>query len=84
MAQAKLNQGEIAGIRLLADLFVIRDLEKNVLAKNEHVKPHIKALEQRLKKTVPKVFAAEAELQKQIHLVRAQWLREWEGLDNGE
>ncbi len=84
MAQAKLNQGEIAGIRLLADLFVIRDLEKNVLGKNEHVKPHIKELEQRLKKSVPKVFAAEAELQKQISLVRAQWLREWEGLDDGE
>ncbi|MGI2222344.1 hypothetical protein [Shewanella oncorhynchi] len=84
MARAILNRGELAGIRLVADLFVIRELEKNVLAKNEHVKPHIKALDQRLKKAVPKVFAAEAELQKQIHLVRAQWLRELEGLDDGE
>ncbi|MFB2661808.1 hypothetical protein [Shewanella mangrovisoli] len=84
MARAKLNQGEVAGIRLIADLFVIRELEKNVLGKNEHIKPHIKELEQRLKKSVPKVFAAEAELQKQISLVRAQWLRELEGLFDGK
>lgn len=50
MARAILNRGELAGIRLVADLFVIRELEKNVLAKNEHVKPHIKALNQRLKR----------------------------------
>jgi hypothetical protein len=84
MARAKLNRGEVAGIRLLADLFVIRDLEKNVLGKNEQVQPHIKELEQRLKKSAPKVFAAEAELQKQISLVRTQWIQMLEDDNHGK
>lgn len=70
-----LNQGEIDGIRLLADLFVIRDLQKNVLSRHDVVKPHISELESKLKNSVPKVFLAEMELQKQINEVRETWIK---------
>lgn len=74
MARAKLNKGERDGIRLLADLFVIRDLQKNVLSNHDVIKPHLPELESRLKNSCPKVFAAEIELQKQIKAVRQVWL----------
>ncbi len=75
MARAKLNKGEIAGIRLLADLFVISDLKKNVLSKHEGMTPELLLkLTNDLKSQCPKVFAAEIELQKQIKEVRKIWL----------
>jgi|GEM_PF-6630978 len=74
MARNQLNKGERDGIRLLADLFVIKDLTKNVLEKDKHISPHLKDLDIILKKAVPKVFAAEVELQKQIKEVRQYWL----------
>ncbi|TVP15385.1 hypothetical protein [Shewanella sp. KCT] len=72
---AKLNKGELEGIRLLADLFVIRDLQKNVLSKHAVIVPHLEELESNLKKAVPKVFAAEVEFKKQINQVRKYWLQ---------
>lgn len=83
MARAKLNQGEVAGIRLIADLFVLRELKMNVLAKNMHFKIHLNELEEHLKTCAPKVFAAEEELQKQINLVKDYWIAQL-GADNGK
>jgi hypothetical protein len=76
MSRSTLNKGERDGIRLLADFFVIRDLQKNVLSMNDAIKPHLSELESNLKKSCPKVFAAEVELQKQIKTVRQVWLEE--------
>lgn len=75
---AKLTKGQIDGIRLIADTFVVRDLMKNVLAPNGI---DIESLETHLKKKTPKLFAAEVELQKQIQDVRQYWL---EALTNNE
>ena len=77
MAKTKLNKGEIAGVRLLADLFVISDLKKNVLSKHECMTPELLVkLDNDLKSRCPKIFAAEIELQKQIKEVRQVWLEE--------
>ncbi|MEC4724531.1 hypothetical protein HWQ46_03085 [Shewanella sp. D64] len=81
MARAKLNKGERDGIRLIADLFVIEDLKKNVLAKSVALAPHLPELEITLLNAVPKVYAAQSELQKQIKEVRKYWLSEFERLD---
>lgn len=76
MARAKLNKGEIAGIRLIADLFVIRELKAKVFAKDEHLKDHLEGLDSALARACPKTFAAGDELQKQIKDVRKVWLEE--------
>ncbi len=68
----ELTQGEIAGIRLIADMFVVRELMKNVLAPNG---VDAKELEAHLIKKTPKLFLAEVELQKQIQDVRKYWLK---------
>ncbi len=68
---AKLTQGEISGIRLIADTFVVRDLMKNVLAPNG---VDIESLEIHLRHKTPKLFAAEVELQEQIQDVRKFWI----------
>ncbi|MGK4302786.1 hypothetical protein ACSMFS_02740 [Shewanella xiamenensis] len=83
MARAKLNQGEIAGIRLLADFFVVSGLI-DVLAEDQRLHQHIPKLKQQLNKSVPKVFAAEVELQKQIKEVREYWQHELGGKFNGK
>lgn len=72
----KLTQGEIKGIRLLADVFVIRDLQRNVLAKSEPFKPYLEGLESNLKERIPDVFTAEKEFKKQLDEVRQYWLDE--------
>ncbi len=82
MAKTKLTKGEIAGIRLIADVFVVNDLKKNVLAKSKAA-PHLKELEASLAKACPILNVAADELQKQIQAVRAQWLRELED-EHGE
>jgi hypothetical protein len=81
MSRSKLNKGERDGIRLIADLFVIEDLKKNVLAKSVTLAPHLPELEITLLNAVPKVYAAHSELQKQIKEVRKYWLSEFERLD---
>ncbi|PKG73166.1 hypothetical protein CXF86_19135 [Shewanella sp. GutCb] len=81
MARAKLNKGERDGIRLIADLFVIEDLKKNVLAKSVALAPHLPELETTLLNAVPKVYEAQSELQKQIKEVRKYWLSEFERFD---
>lgn len=67
---AKLTQGEKDGIRLIADVFVVRELMKNVLTPNGI---DIEGLEAHLKKRTPKLFSAEVELQQQIKDVRQYW-----------
>lgn len=72
---AKLTKGEIAGVRLIADLFVVNELIKNVLS--EHMtEEQLQGLKKHLTKSVPKVYLAEAELQKQIQEVRNIWIEE--------
>lgn len=74
---AKLTAGEMAGIRLIADLFVINDLIKNVLG--QHItEEQCQKLKRDLVKDAPKIYLAEAELQKKIQEVRKIWIEEFE------
>ncbi|HFQ5182516.1 TPA: hypothetical protein ACGUW2_004537 [Vibrio vulnificus] len=70
----KLTKGEVQGIRLIADLFVINDLMKNVFSQDEDMKSHVSGLKSSIAKACPKFELAEKELQKQIKDVRAVWL----------
>lgn len=68
-----LTKGNIEGIRLIADLFVINDLKAKVL--KEHLsEEHMSELIKRLESKVPDVFEAGEELKKQISEVRQTWL----------
>lgn len=71
----KLTKGQIEGIRLIADLFVIDDMIKNVFNKDPELAKHGKAYREHMQKEVPAIFMAEAELKRQIELVRKEWLK---------
>lgn len=73
---AKLTKGEIQGIRLIADVFVLNDLMNNVLAKDEAFKDHMDGLKAHMNKACPKFQLAQDELQKQIQEVRKTWIEE--------
>lgn len=73
---AKLTKGEIAGVALVAELFVTNDLLTNVFAKDEKLKPHMDGLRQHTLKAAPKVALVEAELNQQIKQCRERWLNE--------
>ncbi|MGD8172169.1 hypothetical protein ACQEXU_10950 [Vibrio sp. TRT 21S02] len=73
---AKLTKGEIQGIRLIADVFVLNDLLKNFFAKDEDMKDHVEGLNESVKKACPKFELAQQELQKQIKEVRKVWFQE--------
>lgn len=70
----KLTKGQIDGIRLIADLFVIDDMIKNVFNKDPALAKYSKEYREHLQKEVPTIFMAEAELKRQIELVRKEWL----------
>jgi hypothetical protein len=76
MTKKKLTKGEVAGIRLIADLFVINDLIKNVFAKHDCMKGSLSELKAAAINSAPGIGLAEEELQKQIKEVRAIWLQE--------
>ena len=69
----KLTKGQIEGIRLIADLFVIDDMIKNVFNKDPALAKYSKQYREHLQKEVPTIFMAEAELKRQIELVRKEW-----------
>lgn len=78
---AKLTKGQKDGIRLIADIFVIEDILKNVFSKDKTLSPHAKALREHLQSKIPLPFEAEQELKQQIKLVREEWLEQigsWE------
>ncbi|MEZ9430741.1 hypothetical protein AB4247_20950 [Vibrio splendidus] len=50
----KLTKGEVQGIRLIADLFVINDLMKNVFSQDEDMKNHVSGLKSSIAKACPK------------------------------
>jgi len=74
---AKLTKGQIEGIRLLADLFVLDDLTKQVMstmltpAQLEQFKQHMKA-------KCPEMTEAGEELKRQIIDARRVWREELE------
>lgn len=70
----KLNKGQIDGIRLIADLFVIDDIIKNVFNKDPEFARYSEKLRKHLQNKVPMPFEAGEELQRQIKLVRREWL----------
>lgn len=72
----KLTAAEKKGIRLIADVFVLNDLMKNVFAKDEAFKGHMDALKAHMNKACPKFQLAQDELQKQIQEVRKTWINE--------
>lgn len=67
-------KGQIDGIRLIADLFVIDDIIKNVFSKDPKLAPYSEELRKYLQNKVPMPFKAQEELQRQIKLVRREWL----------
>ncbi|EPU4806405.1 hypothetical protein ACVXC9_001109 [Vibrio cholerae] len=71
---AKLTKAETQGIRLIADVFVLDDLLKNVFEKDEAFKGHVDGLKKHINKACPKLELARAELQKQIQNSRRVWL----------
>ncbi len=73
----KLTQGEIDGIRLVADMLVVRDVIKNVLVPSG---VDINELEAHTSKEAPKLLLTEIELEKQLQDVRKYWI---ETLTNG-
>lgn len=73
---AKLTAAEKKGIRLIADVFVLNDLMKNVFAKDEAFKGHMGTLKAHMNKACPKFQLAQDELQKQIQEVRKTWINE--------
>ncbi|ELL9329721.1 hypothetical protein [Vibrio fluvialis] len=73
---AKLTAAEKKGIRLIADVFVLNDLMKNVFAKDEAFKGHMDGLKAHMNKACPKFQLAQDELQKQIQEVRKTWINE--------
>jgi hypothetical protein len=73
---AKLTDAEKKGIRLIADVFVLNDLMKNVFAKDEAFKEHMDGLKAHMNKACPKFQLAQDELQKQIQEVRKTWINE--------
>ncbi len=72
----ELTKSEMEGIRLVADIFVVEDLIKNVFAKEECTKAHVDGLRKAINKACPKFESAKAELQKQIDEVRKVWIEE--------
>ncbi|EPB6723324.1 hypothetical protein ACRRHK_004447 [Vibrio fluvialis] len=72
----KLTDAEKKGIRLIADVFVLNDLMKNVFAKDEAFKGHMDGLKAHMNKACPKFQLAQDELQKQIQEVRKTWINE--------
>ncbi|EMF7386099.1 hypothetical protein V8073_005204 [Vibrio parahaemolyticus] len=79
---AKLTKGEIQGIRLIADVFVLNDLLKNFFAKDADMKDHVEELSKSVKKACPKFELAQQELQNQIQEVRNVWISELEKKGN--
>lgn len=73
---AKLTAAEKKGIRLIADVFVLNDLMKNIFAKDEAFKGHMDGLKAHMNKACPKFQLAQDELQKQIQEVRETWINE--------
>ncbi|MFV0511321.1 MAG: hypothetical protein ACK5M8_19040 [Shewanella algae] len=71
--RAKLNKGELAGIRLVADAIVLAEVKKFFATHPAMTSKHIEALDKELAQASPKVCAATDELQKQITAVRASW-----------
>lgn len=71
---AKLTKGQIEGIRLIADLFVIDDIIKNVFNKDPKLAPYSEELRKHLQNKVLMPFKAQEELQRQIKIVRREWL----------
>lgn len=63
---AKLTAAEKKGIRLIADVFVLNNLMKNVFAKDEAFKGHMDGLKAHMNKACPKFQLAQDELQKQL------------------
>ena len=70
----QLTAGEIKGIQLIADLFVIEDLKKNVFSRE--MPSHIKDLDAHLRLQVPRIYLAQNELQKAIAKTEKVWLNE--------
>ncbi|CAM3901238.1 hypothetical protein [Rheinheimera salexigens] len=75
---AKLSKQKVAGIRLIADIFVIEDLIKEVISKSEGYSDKVEELREHLKKHVPEPFEAANELQRQIKEARSIWRSELE------
>ncbi|EJL6577375.1 hypothetical protein NMS50_001626 [Vibrio cholerae] len=73
---AKLTAAEKKGIRLIADVFVLNDVMKNVFAKDEAFKERMDGLKAHMNKACPKFQLAQDELQKQIQEVRKAWINE--------
>lgn len=67
----KLTKGEIAGIRLVADVFVAKEI-------TEHLKtnfPETQGLADYMREQVPELNVIELELTKQISQARQEWLK---------
>ncbi|KLI66938.1 hypothetical protein VVYB158_15305 [Vibrio vulnificus CladeA-yb158] len=73
---AKLTKGEIQGIRLIADVYVLNDLMENVFGKEECFVGRMDGLRSHVNKACPKFQLAQEELQKQIQNVRKVWINE--------
>ncbi len=69
---AKLTKGQIEGIRLLADLFVLEDITKQVMPKVFNAE-QIEQFKQHMKVESPIPFEAGEELKRQIVEVRREW-----------
>ncbi|ANS86947.1 hypothetical protein VSVS12_03238 [Vibrio scophthalmi] len=74
MSKVKLSQGEISGIRLVADALVVRGLMRDVLSQYSNHPNLPQDFESRLRMTAPKLFEAEMALQNQINEVRKVWI----------
>ncbi|HHP0485777.1 TPA: hypothetical protein ACRZ4F_002304 [Vibrio harveyi] len=76
--QLKLTKGEIAGIRLVADIYVVKELAEHLESKYPEMGnlPKDRQLISYLKDRIPKLESGEAELARQISLVRKQWIQQ--------
>ncbi len=73
----KLTEGELQGIRLMADLFTVSGIAKHLEEVDATWPFAAKGLMEHVKKTNPKIALAESEFQKQIKDVRRIWLEEF-------
>lgn len=73
----KLTKGQIEGIRLLADLFVLDDLTKQVMAKTLNA-DQLEQFKQHMKAKCPELTEAGKELKRQIVDARRVWKEELE------
>lgn len=70
---AKLTKCQIEGIRLIADLFVIEDITKQVMPTVLNAE-QLEQFKQHMRKGCPELYEAHEELKRQIVDVRRIWL----------